>query len=157
MLRFLLSLARIEIRRTAQRAATTAFLMLFAALFLAGAILAFLIAAFVLLADRFGPAGAALILAGICLFLALVLLLVVYIRTRRRARPAGHALHGALGGAIGGMMPPQAAPGVAPTGLGPPPPGQAVPPVAPANPSSSTVIAIAAGAALLGLILGRRI
>lgn len=146
MLRFLMGVARIEVRNAVQRAATTAVLLIFAGLFLAGTILALLVAAFILLAERYDPAGAALIIAGVCLFFTLALLLIAYVRTRRRRRPLGY-------GALGSLVPPQPPAGAfaaPPT----PPPGT---PVAPAGPSGSTVLAAAAGAALLGLILGRRL
>ncbi|QIB33874.1 phage holin family protein [Ancylobacter pratisalsi] len=147
MFRFLMGIAGIELRHVAQRAAMTAFLLIFAGLFLAGAVLALLVAGFVVLAEIYGPAGAALIIAGICLFLALIFLLIVYVRTRRRSRPVGY-------GALGSLAPPPPPPNVFGQGAA----GQAPQtPAAPASPSSSTVLAVAAGAALLGLILGRRL
>lgn len=142
MLRLLMGLVGVELRHTVRRASTTALLFFLAALLLGAAIIAFLVAGYILLAERYDPVMAAFIIAGLCLIGSLIFFLIAYMRTRRRApAPVYGGLSGLMGGAPVASVPPPSV-----VGSPPPPPMQA-----------STVVAVAAGAALLGLILGRRI
>lgn len=137
MLRFLLGMVGVELRYTARRAAVTGLLFALGALMLSGAVIAFLVGCYILLAVRYDPIVAAFIICGFCLILALVFFIIAYVRTRTPRRPAYRPI-----ATFPASPPPAVAPGDGTTGgpLG-----------------SSTIIAVAAGAALLGLILGRRI
>lgn len=146
MLRLLMGLVGVELRHTVRRASTTALLFFLAALLLGAAIIAFLVAGYILLAERYDPVMAAFIIAGLCLIGSLIFFLIAYMRTRRRA-PA--PVYGGLSGLMGG------APVATPVASVPPPGVVGSPPPPPMQ--ASTVVAVAAGAALLGLILGRRI
>ncbi|QJP15397.1 phage holin family protein [Starkeya sp. ORNL1] len=142
MFHFLLGLAGVELRDTARRAATTAILFALGALLLMIAVVGVLAAIFFALAERYDPIIAALLVAAMAFVVATLFLIVGYLRlkrpTRRRALP------------LGGLVPP-AAPLAAMA------PG-AVPPPRPRAPVSGKIlVGVAAGAALLGLILGRRI
>ncbi|TSJ64333.1 phage holin family protein [Starkeya sp. 3C] len=151
MLRLLLAIAGAEVRQAARvavrRTAITAALFVIGGVLLVAAFFAFLVAGFVLLAERYDPATAALIVAGFMLIVGLIFVLVALLRTRRPpARPsygAGLGLSAAPPPASPAAAPGAAAPGPAPSGK--------------AEPDVSTVLAIAAGAALVGLILGRRV
>ncbi|QFR34065.1 phage holin family protein [Ancylobacter sp. TS-1] len=147
MFRLLLALVGAELRHTARRAATTALLFAIGLLLVGVSLLASLVGIYLLLAERYDPVTAALVIAAFTLLIGLIFLLAALLRTRRR--PArGYGAFGAFG-----AMPPGAPPAAGnPAAV---PPG-AAPGAAPA-PSASSVIAIAAGAALLGLILGRRV
>lgn len=145
MLRLLMGLVGVELRHTVRRASTTALLFFLAALLLGAAIIAFLVAGYILLAERYDPIMAAFIIAGLCLIGSLIFFLIAYVRTRRRAPPTYGGFSGLMGRAP--VVPPVA--GVPPSGV--------VGGVAPPPMQASTVVAVAAGAALLGLILGRRI
>lgn len=138
MLRFLLGIVGVELRYTARRAAVTGLLFALGALMLSGAVVAFLVGCYILLAVRYDPIMAAFIICGVCLIFALGFFIVAYVRTRTPRRPGYRA---------------------AATFAASPPPQAVVPGREPASPlvSSSTIVAVAAGAALLGLILGRRI
>ena len=140
MLRLLLGLVGVELGVMARRAATTALLFVIGGVLLAGTVMGLLLASFIALADRYDAVTAALVLAGICFVGAAIFLLIAYLRTTRRKR---------TGYGIPAIRSP----------LVPPPPLAAVDPTLPPAPlaSSTTVIGIAVGAALLGLILGRRI
>ncbi|MDQ0346961.1 hypothetical protein [Ancylobacter vacuolatus] len=143
MLRLLLAIFGGEIRLMARRAARTALLCAIGGLLIACAAVFFMIASFIALADRYDALTAALVIGGSLLVLGLIFLLVALLRGRRR-RPAGLGGYGAYG-----AMPP-AASGMAP-GVGPAPPA-GMPPA-----SVKTVLGIAAGAVVVGLILGRRV
>ena len=108
---------------------------------LGGAAVAFLIACYILLAVRYDPIVAGFIIGGICLILALLFFFIAYVRLRtpRRTTSYGH---------VAGFA--ARAPVSRPVAVVDPVAG----PVRPVR--STTVIAVAAGAALLGLILGRR-
>lgn len=138
MLRLLLGLVGVELGVMARRAATTALLFVIGGVLLAGAIVALLLAIFVALAEHYDAITAALVLAGICLIGAVIFLLIAYLRTKSRRR-AGYS-----------AFPVTRAPLMPPTAADP-----TVPPAPLA--SSTTIIGVAVGAALLGLILGRRI
>lgn len=144
MLRFLLGLAGIELNYLARRAATTALLLALGGLLLGVALVALLVAIFIALANAYDPVVAALLVAAICFIGAIILLVVGYVRMRRRSRSPAYGISPFAG--LRAPMPPPATPFV----------GEPPPPVGPPL-KSSTVIGIAAGAALLGLILGRRI
>jgi len=141
MLRLLLGLVGVELGVMARRAATTALLFVIGGVFLAGTVFTLLFATFIALADRYDALTAALVLAGVSFVGAAVFLLIAYLRTRRR-RSSGY-----------GAVPTFRSPVVRPSPLA------AVDPTLPPAPlaSSKTVIGIALGAALVGLILGRRI
>ena len=143
MLRLLLAIFGGEIRLTLRRAARTALLCLIGGLLVAVSAVFFLIASFIALAERYDALTAALILGGALLVLGLVFLLVALMRRRRRPVGLGGFGYGAYG------VPPAAplVPPAAPLAGGP-----AVPPA-----GVKTVLGIAAGAALIGLILGRRV
>ncbi|MFT0859644.1 phage holin family protein [Ancylobacter sp. G4_0304] len=143
MLRFILSLAGVELDRALRRAAGTALLFATGALLLGGALVALLVALFIALADAYDPVVAALLIAAIAFVGATILLILAYARLRRPAPRAGYGINPLAG--LGAAMPPPAAPL---SGAVPP----SIPPA-----SSGTILGIAAGAALLGLILGRRI
>lgn len=135
MLRLLLGLAGAELRHVVRRTTTTVILFAVGGALIAISLLAFLVAVFILLAERYDPVTAALVIAGFTLVIGLIFLIIALMRTRRRRPALGY-------GAF--------------TGLGAVPP--VTPPPAPAPPpKASTVLTIAAGAALIGLILGRRI
>ncbi|MBS9477329.1 phage holin family protein [Ancylobacter radicis] len=140
MFRFLLGMVGVELRYTARRAAVTGLLVALGALMLSGAAIAFLTACYILLAVRYDPIVAGFIISGICLILALVFFIIAYVRLRSPRRAAG----------LGNVAAYAARPAT-------PPPGTSADPAARPPASTSTVIAVAAGAALLGLILGRRI
>ena len=137
MLPFLLGIAGLQVKATVQRAAINAVLLAFAALFLMGTMCALLFALFVFLADMYGIIPAALILAGASFVVALLLYLVVVLR-RRRPKPIAT-----------GMM------SAAPTMMA----ASMARPKARSGPllSGKTVLSMAAGAAVIGLILGRRL
>ncbi|MCJ8143531.1 phage holin family protein [Ancylobacter sp. A5.8] len=144
MLRFILSLAGVELDRALRRAAGTAILFAIGALLLGGALVALLVALFIALADAYDPVVAALLIAAISFIGATVLLILGYARLRRPAPRPGYGFNPLAG--LGPVAPP---PTAAPlTGELPP----STPRV-----GSGTILGIAAGAALLGLILGRRI
>ena len=141
MLRLLLAIFGAEIRSAVRRAARTALLCAIGGLLVAMSAVFFLIASFIALADRYDALTAALIIGGGLLVLGLIFLLVALMRRQRR--PVGFGGYGAYAA---------------------PPPAPAVPPAAPlaggpAVPPAGvkTVLGIAAGAALIGLILGRRV
>ena len=140
MLRLLLGLVGVELGVMARRAATTALLFVIGGVLLAGTVLALLFAAFIALADRYDALTASLVLAGVSFVGAAIFLLIAYLRTRRR-RSTGYG------------MPVIRSPVVRPSPLA------SIDPTLPPAPlaSSTTVIGIAVGAALVGLILGRRI
>ncbi len=142
MLRFLLGMVGVELRHTARRAAITGLLFALGALMLGGAAIAFLTAFYILLAVRYDPIVAGFIIGGICLILALIFFFIAYVRLRSPRRTASY-------GRVAGF---------AARAPAPPPIGAVDPAAVPPRPvGSTTVIAVAAGAALLGLILGRRI
>jgi hypothetical protein len=144
MLRFLLGLAGVELNYLARRAATTAILLILGSLLLGLALVAILVALFFALSIAYDPVVAALLIAAFCFVGATILLVVGYMRMRRPSRASSYGAFPSAG--FRAPAPPPAAP---PTGEPPPPAGPLM--------SSSTVLGIAAGAALLGLILGRRI
>ncbi|ADH91222.1 conserved hypothetical protein [Ancylobacter novellus DSM 506] len=135
MLRLLLGLVGAELRFAVRRATTTAILLAIGVLLISVSLFALLVAVFILLAERYDPATSALIIFGFTLVVGLIFLVVALMRTRRRPAPLGYGAYPGLG-----AVPPVT-----------PPPGPAPPPKA------STVLTIAAGAALIGLILGRRV
>ncbi|MDF2994850.1 MAG: hypothetical protein K0R27_487 [Xanthobacteraceae bacterium] len=141
MFNFLLGLAGVELRDTARRAATTVILLAIGAVLLGVAVIGVMAAIFFALAERYDPVVAALLLAALAFVAALLLLVVAYVRLKHRprrafpfaaARPAAASLAAMAPGAV------------------PPPGGK--PPV-----SGKILLGVAAGAAVLGLILGRRI
>ena len=138
MLRLLLGLVGVELGVMARRAATTALLFVIGGVLLAGTVVALLLAIFIALADHYDAITAALVLAAICFVSAAIFLLIAYLRTKSRRR----AGYGAFSAVRAPLVPPAA---VDPT----------VPPAPLA--SSTTILGVAVGAALLGLILGRRI
>ncbi|MDQ0302026.1 phage holin family protein [Ancylobacter polymorphus] len=144
MLRLLLALFGAEIRSAVRRAARTALLCAIGGLLVAMSAVFFLIASFIALADRYDALTAALIIGGGLLVLGLIFLLVALMRRQRR--PVGFGGYGAYG-AYAAPPPAPAVPPAAPLAGGP-----AVPPA-----GVKTVLGIAAGAALIGLILGRRV
>ena len=144
MLRLLLAIFGAEIRLTMRRAARTALLCAIGGLLVAMSAVFFLIASFIALADRYDALTAALIIGGGLLVLGLIFLLVALMRRQRR--PVGFGGYGAYGA----YAAPPAAPIVPPAA--PLAGGPAVPPA-----GVKTVLGIAAGAALIGLILGRRV
>lgn len=144
MLRLLLAIFGAEIRLTLRRAARTALLCAIGGLLVAMSAVFFLIASFIALADRYDALTAALIIGGGLLALGVIFLLVALMRRQRR--PVGFGGYGAYGG----YAAPPAAPIVPPAA--PLAGGPAVPPA-----GVKTVLGIAAGAALIGLILGRRV
>jgi hypothetical protein len=135
MLRLLLGLVGAELRFAVRRATTTAILLAIGVLLVTVSLFALLVAVFILLAERYDPATSALIIFGFNLVVGLIFVLVALLRTRRRRAPLGYGAYPGLG-----AVPPVT-----------PPPSPAPPPKA------STVLTIAAGAALIGLILGRRV
>ncbi|MDF2617860.1 MAG: hypothetical protein K0S00_519 [Xanthobacteraceae bacterium] len=135
MLRLLLGLVGAELRFAVRRATTTAILLAIGVLLVTVSLFALLVAVFILLAERYDPATSALIIFGFNLVVGLIFVLVALLRTRRRRAPLGYSAYPGLG-----AVPPVT-----------PPPSPAPPPKA------STVLTIAAGAALIGLILGRRV
>ncbi|MCK0206945.1 hypothetical protein MWN33_02740 [Starkeya koreensis] len=151
MFRLLLALFGAElrhvVRHAARRAAVTALLFGIGAILVGVSLLAFLVGAFLMLAARYDPVTAALVIAAFTLLIGLIFLLCALLRARRR--PARS--FGAYAAAAAPVAPPAVTPAA---GLGVPP--GSVPGAAPPA-SASSVIAIAAGAALVGLILGRRI
>ncbi|UOK72085.1 phage holin family protein [Ancylobacter polymorphus] len=144
MLRLLLAIFGAEIRLTMRRAARTALLCAIGGLLVAMSAVFFLIASFIALADRYDALTAALIIGGGLLALGVMFLLVALMRRQRR--PLGFGGYGAYGA----YAAPPAAPIVPPAA--PLAGGPAVPPA-----GVKTVLGIAAGAALIGLILGRRV
>lgn len=144
MLRLLLAIFGAEIRSAVRRAARTALLCAIGGLLVAMSAVFFLIASFIALADRYDALTAALIIGGGLLVLGLIFLLVALMRRQRR--PVGFGGYGAYG-AYAAPPPAPAVPPAAPLAGGP-----AVPPA-----GVKTVLGIAAGAALIGLILGRRV
>lgn len=141
MLRLLLGLVGVELGVMARRAATTALLFVIGGVLLAGTVVALLLATFIALAEHYDAITAALVLAAICFIGAAIFLLIAYLRTQRRRRSG----YGAFPAIRTPVVPPSPLAGVDPT----------LPPAPLA--SSTMVIGIAVGAALLGLILGRRI
>ncbi|WP_421698865.1 phage holin family protein [Ancylobacter sp.] len=144
MLRLLLAIFGAEIRLTMRRAVRTALLCAIGGLLVAMSAVFFLIASFIALADRYDALTAALIIGGGLLALGVIFLLVALMRRQRR--PVGFGGYGAYGA----YAAPPAAPIVPPAA--PLAGGPAVPPA-----GVKTVLGIAAGAALIGLILGRRV
>lgn len=144
MLRLLLAIFGAEIRLSMRRAARTALLCVIGGLLVAMSAVFFLIASFIALADRYDALTAALIIGGGLLALGVIFLLVALMRRQRR--PVGFGGYGAYGA----YAAPPAAPIVPPAA--PLAGGPAVPPA-----GVKTVLGIAAGAALIGLILGRRV
>lgn len=141
MFHFLLGLAGIELRDTARRAATTAVMFALGALLLMVAAVSVLVAIFFALAERYDPIIAALLVAALSFVVAAVLLLVAYVRLKHR--PRRHLPFAAGRSPVAPMA--AMAPG-------------AVPPSGTRAPVSGKILlGVAAGAALLGLILGRRI
>lgn len=136
MLRLLLSIFGAELRLTVRRAANTALLLAIGGLLVALSVLFFIAATFIVLAERYDALTAALVLGGGTLVVGLIFFLVALLRNRRR--PGAYGGYGALGAA---------------------PPVAGVPPAAPPAPSPglNTTLGIAAGAAIIGLILGRRV
>lgn len=145
MFHFLLGLAGVELRDTARRAATTTLLFALGGLMLMFASIGVLAAIFFALAARYDPVVAALLVAAGTFVAAAVFLLIAYARLKRPARRPG-ALAAFARPPAPPIVPP--APGVAP---GMPPPDR--PPLV----GGKTLLGVAAGAALIGLILGRRI
>lgn len=144
MFRFLLGLVGVEINHMARRAATTALLLALGGLLLGMALVAILVATFFALSIAYDPVVAALLISAICFVGATILLIVGYMRMRRPTRGGSYGAS-----PLAGLRMP-APPTVAPLTGGPPPPARPLM-------NSSTVLGVAAGAALLGLILGRRI
>lgn len=144
MLRLLLAIFGAEIRLTMRRAARTALLCAIGGLLVAMSAVFFLIASFIALSERYDALTAALIIGGGLLALGVIFLLVALMRRQRR--PLGFGGYGAYGA----YAAPPAAPIVPPAA--PLAGGPAVPPA-----GVKTVLGIAAGAALVGLILGRRV
>lgn len=143
MLRLLLAIFGGEIRLMARRAARTALLCAIGGLLIACSAVFFMIASFIALADRYDALTAALVIGGFLLVLGLIFLLVALLRGRQR-RPVSLGGFGAYGAVPPAAMGP--APGVGPA------PSAGMPPA-----SVKTVLGIAAGAAVIGLILGRRV
>ncbi|WP_245261618.1 hypothetical protein [Ancylobacter sp. FA202] len=127
----------------ARRAARTALLCAIGGLLIACAAVFFMIASFIALADRYDALTAALAIGGFLFVMGLIFLLVALLRGRR---PRSVSLGGY--GAFAAVPP--AASGMAP-GVDPATPA-GMPPA-----SVKTVLGIAAGAAVIGLILGRRV
>jgi hypothetical protein len=144
MLRLLLAIFGAEIRSAVRRAARTALLCAIGGLLVAMSAVFFLIASFIALAERYDALTAALIIGGGLLALGLIFLLAALMRRQRR--PVGFGGYGAYG-AYAAPPPAPTVPPAAPLAGGP-----AVPPA-----GVKTVLGIAAGAALIGLILGRRV
>lgn len=142
MFKLLLGLVGIELDRAVRHAAITAILFLLGAVLFGGALLAGMAALFIYLAETYDPLAAALIIAAGSFFLAAMLLIAAYGRTRSRRR------HATPLSSLGAMMPPPRASVSANPVLG-----------APRRPllKGSTVLGVAATAAIIGLILGRRI
>ncbi|GLK71926.1 hypothetical protein KHC23_02680 [Ancylobacter dichloromethanicus] len=139
MLRLLLSIFGAELRLTVRRAANTALLLAIGGLLVALSVLFFIAATFIVLAERYDALTAALVLGGGTLVVGLIFFLVALLRNRRRPGAfGGYGGYGAFGAA---------------------PPVAGVPPAAPPTPSPglNTTLGIAAGAAIIGLILGRRV
>lgn len=145
MLRLLFTLFGAEIRHTVRRASMTALLLVIGGGLVAISLLFFLAAAFILLADRYDAVTASLVVAGFTLVSGLIFLLVAVMRTRRRPRAPAYGAFSVP------PVPPAAAPGAMPGAMPGTPPGGAPPG------NVSAALAIAAGAALVGLILGRRV
>lgn len=142
MFHFLLGLAGVELRDTARRAAVTAVLFVLGALLLMVAAIGLLVALFFALAERYDPVVAALLVAALAFVVAAIFLLVAYMRLKSRAR------HRSL--SLAGLVPPTAPMAAMAPGAVPPAGGRSVV-------SGKILVGVAAGAALLGLILGRRI
>lgn len=145
MLRLLLAIFGAEIRLTMRRAVRTALLCAIGGLLVAMSAVFFLIASFIALADRYDALTAALIIGGGLLALGVIFLLVALMRRQRR--PVGFGGYGAYGASYAAPPAAPIVPPAAPLAGGP-----AVPPA-----GVKTVLGIAAGAALIGLILGRRV
>lgn len=144
MLHFLLGLAGVELRDTARRAATGAIFLALGGLLLMMTAVGLLVALFLALAERNDPVVAALLTAAAAFVAAVIFLILAYVGMKRRRRPM------VLPFGRSGLAPPTAplsamAPGAVP------PPGPK--PVL----SGKVVLGVAAGAALIGLVLGRRI
>ncbi|MBS7544457.1 phage holin family protein [Ancylobacter oerskovii] len=137
MLKLLFGLVGAEVNFALRRAATTGLLLLLGALLLCGALFALMAALFIALAEAYDPLVAALLIAALALLAGIVLLIVAYARLKAPARTPGLPLAGLRAAANRPVDP-----------LAPPP----RPPFA-----AQTVVGIAAVAAIVGLILGRRI
>lgn len=143
MLHFLLGLAGVELRLTARRAAATTLLFALGGTMLVFAVIGLLAAIFIALSLAYDPIVAALLVAAGAFLIGTILLVVAYARLRAPARRPG-----AMGLPLASLtVPPPAPPASGPAAAGPP-----QPPL-----KASTVLGIAAGAALIGLILGRRL
>ncbi len=141
MLRLLLAIFGAEIRLKARRAARTALLCAIGGMLVACSAVFFMIASFIALADRYDALTAALVIGGALLLLGLIFLLIALMRRQRRPMGLGYGGLGAYGiPPAGPLVPPSAAPSAG------------MPPA-----SVKTVLGIAAGAAIIGLILGRRV
>ncbi|GAB4070541.1 hypothetical protein KHC28_07540 [Ancylobacter sonchi] len=134
MLKLLLGLVGAEVNLALRRTATTALLLLLGALLFGGALIAAMAALFIALAEAYDPLVAALLIAALCFVLGTVLLIIAYARLKSPARRQALPLVGLRAAPIR----PEA--------------GPAEPPFA-----AQTVVGIAAVAAIVGLILGRRI
>ncbi|HSI41579.1 MAG TPA: phage holin family protein [Xanthobacteraceae bacterium] len=139
MLQFVLGLAGVEMRLVARRLAGTALLFALAGTLMAVAAVAVLVAVFIALAERYDPLVAALLVAALAFVCGAVLLLVAYARLKAPRR-AGLS-------PLAGLVPPAPAATVRPINGGVRPPPM----------SARTVIGVAIGAAVLGVVLGRRL
>jgi len=141
MFQFLLGLAGVEVRHAARRIASTALLFALGGVLLAVAVVGLLIAAFVALADAYDPIVAALLVAAIAFVGATILLVIAYARLKSPQRRAPGMPISSLADLASRPPGPAAAPGA------PPPPML----------GAGTVIGVAAVAAILGVVLGRRL
>ncbi|MCB4767575.1 phage holin family protein [Ancylobacter sp. Lp-2] len=134
MLKLLLGLVGAEVNLALRRTATTALLLLLGALLFGGALIAVMAALFIALAEAYDPLVAALLIAALCFVLGVVLLIIAYARLKSPARRQALPLAGLRAAPIRS------------------PEGPTEPPFA-----AQTVVGITAVAAIVGLILGRRI
>ncbi|MBS7539692.1 phage holin family protein [Ancylobacter lacus] len=145
MLHFVLGLVGVELRRTARRAAAVGLLFAIGGLLLGVAVFGLLAAAFIALAEAYGPLHAALLVAAIAFVPAVILLVIGFFTLRRPIRTRSP-----LAALATGVMPAA------------PPPGAPVTPLAGTARSSSplragTIVGIAVSALIAGAVLGRRI
>ena len=137
MLKLLLGVVGVEVNVVLRRAATTALLFVIGALLLGGALFGGMLAIFIALAETYDPLIAALLITAIFFAAGAIVLVIAYARLRRRRRVSALSSLGAV---------------TASAPLANRPLGPAMPLL-----SSRTVIGVAAIAAVVGLILGRRI
>ncbi|MCK0198025.1 phage holin family protein [Ancylobacter sp. 6x-1] len=156
MFQTLFGLVGIELRITARRAAITALLIGLGGVLLAFTLGGLLVAAFIALADAYGPIEAALLIAAGAFLVGAILLVLGFLRLKRPVARTASPL-----GGLAAMVMPRAS--VAPDSMSARmASGAAVPPVTPVGSRRgplkvTTVVGITVGALIAGVALGRRI